>query len=71
MLLLLIFNYTIVFSQDKINIPIINTIPYSYTITFTPDSIDNISTTDTLYTGSTLLAEYVYPRANGFASFEQ
>lgn len=62
-----------ILSQDNI----INTVPYKYTISFlattnseqfSSDDSNNV-TTDTTYKAGTLLAEYVYPRSNGFASF--
>lgn len=65
----LICTYSIAFSQDFISEM---KIPYTYTISFvSDDKSENTVTTDTLYQAKTLLAEYVYPRADGFAYFEQ
>jgi hypothetical protein len=47
-------------------------IPYSYTISFVSEDVAKTTvTTDTLYQAKTILAEYVYPRADGFAYFDQ
>jgi hypothetical protein len=49
--------------------PLLSLVPYKYTIEFVSPDVPSLVTTDTTYPVGKVLAEYVYPRADGFASF--
>jgi hypothetical protein len=47
-------------------------VPYAYTpLMLIDETVQSAITTDTLYEAKTILAAYVYPRADGFAFFTQ
>jgi hypothetical protein len=66
----LIGTYSFAFSEHTpLSVDTMN-IPFKHTISFVDEkSWDSDATTDSTYTVWTLLAEYVYPRSDGFASF--